>query len=204
MGARRGVSYYATLLAAFGVLLQRLSGQDDVVIGIPCAGQAAGGYDGLVGHCVNVLPLRATIDPQATFGSVLEHVRGDLLDAFEHQQYTLGSLLARLALPRDPSRLPLVSVLFNLDQALDEKTVSFPGLRFDFAANPRAFENFELFVNAVQTDGGLRLECQYNSDLYGGDTIRDWLGAYETLLRNAAAEPETTPASTPALSGARG
>ncbi len=192
MGARRGASFYATLLAAFGVLLQRLSGQDDVVIGIPCAGQAAGGHDGLVGHCVNVLPLRATIDPQATFGSVLEQVRGDLLDAFEHQQYTLGSLLARLALPRDPSRLPLVSVLFNLDQVLDEKTVSFPGLRFDFAANPRAFENFELFVNAVQTDGGLRLECQYNSDLYGGDTIRDWLGAYETLLRNAAAEPETT------------
>jgi len=192
MGARRGASFYATLLAAFGVLLQRLSGQDDVVIGIPCAGQAADGHDGLVGHCVNVLPLRATIDPQATFGSVLDRVRGDLLDAFEHQQYTLGSLLARLALPRDPSRLPLVSVLFNLDQALDEKTVSFPGLRFDFAANPRAFENFELFVNAVQTDGGLRLECQYNSDLYGGDTIRDWLGAYETLLRNAAAEPETT------------
>ena len=191
MGARRGASFYATLLAAFGVLLQRLSGQDDVVIGIPCAGQAAGGHDGLVGHCVNVLPLRATIEPRATFGAVLERVRSDLLDAFEHQQYTLGSLLARLALPRDPGRLPLVSVLFNLDQALDEKTVSFPGLRFEFAANPRAFENFELFVNAVQTDGGLRLECQYNSDLFRGDTIRGWLDAYETLLRNAAAEPET-------------
>jgi amino acid adenylation domain-containing protein len=191
MGAKRGASFYATLLTAFGVLLQRLSGQDDVVIGIPCAGQAAGGHDGLVGHCVNVLPLRATIDSRTTFGAVLDKVRCDLLDAFEHQQYTLGSLLARLALPRDPGRLPLLSVLFNLDQALDEETVSFPGLRFDFAANPRAFENFELFINAVQTDGGLRLECQYNSDLFRGDTIRGWLDAYETLLRNATAEPET-------------
>ncbi len=192
MGARRGASFYATLLAAFGAWLQRLSGQDDVVIGIPCAGQAADGREGVVGHCVNVLPLRATVDPQATFGSILDRVRGDLLDAFEHQQYTLGSLLARLALPREPSRLPLVSVLFNLDQALDEKTVSFPGLRFEFAANPRAFENFELFVNAVQTDGGLRLECQYNSDLFGGDTIRSWLDGYETLLRSAVLEPEST------------
>ena len=192
VGARRGASFYATLLAGFGAWLQRLSGQDDVVIGIPCAGQAAGGHDGVVGHCVNVLPLRATVDPQATFGSVLDRVRGDLLDAFEHQQYTLGSLLARLALPREPSRLPLVSVLFNLDQALDETTVSFPGLRFEFAANPRAFENFELFVNAVQTDGGLRLECQYNSDLFGGDTIRSWLDAYETLLRSAVLEPDST------------
>ena len=190
LGARRGASLYATLLAAFGTLLQRLSGQEDVVIGIPSAGQAAGGHDALVGHCVNVLPLHASIDTQASFATVLNAVRGDLLDAFEHQHYTLGSLLARLALPRDPSRLPLVSVLFNLDQALDEQSVSFPGLRFQFAANARVFENFELFVNAVQVDGGLRLECQYNSDLFRAETIHRWLDAYETLLRSAVADPD--------------
>ena len=192
MGAQRRASLYATLLTAFAVLLERLSGQDAVVVGIPCAGQAAGGHDALVGHCVNVLPLCATIDPQIAFSAILDRVRGDLLDAFEHQQYTLGSLLRRLSLPRDPSRLPLVSVLFNLDQALDEKTVSFRGLRFDFTANPRAFENFELFVNAVQVDGGLRLECQYNSDLFRSDTIRRWLDGYEALLRNAVEDPATT------------
>ncbi|HUH30747.1 MAG TPA: amino acid adenylation domain-containing protein [Rhodanobacter sp.] len=190
-GARHSASMYATLLAGFAVLLQRLGGQHDVVIGIPSAGQAAGGHDALVGHAVNVLPLRVTTDPQAAFSAVLSQVRSDLLDAFDHSQYTLGSLLAHLALPRDPSRLPLVSVLFNLDQALDERTVSFPGLEFGFAANPRAFENFELFVNAVQVDGGLRLECQYNCDLFRGDTIRCWLDAYETLLRHVTQAPDT-------------
>ena len=189
MGGRRGASLYATLLATFGVWLQRLSAQDDVVIGIPSAGQAAEGHQMLVGHCVNVLPLRMTLDPQAAFSSVLDRVRGDLLDAFEHQQYTIGSLLARLALPRDPARLPLVSVLFNLDQAMDEHSVSFPGLRLDFRGNPRAYENFELFVNAVQVDGGVRLECQYNSDLFHAETIRCWLDAYEALLRNASTDP---------------
>ena len=200
MGARRGASFYATLLAGFGALLQRLSGQNDVIIGIPSAGQAVDGHDNLVGHCVNVLPLRAAIDPQAPFASVLDHLRGDLLDAFDHRQYTLGSLLARLAMPRDPSRLPLVSVLFNLDQALDERTVSFPGLRFEFCGNARAFENFELFVNAVQVSDGLRLECQYNSDLFRAETIRCWLDAYETLLRNAIAAPDTAVAKLGLLS----
>ncbi|WP_430390360.1 amino acid adenylation domain-containing protein [Dyella sp. 20L07] len=190
MGAQRGSSLYATLLSAFGLLLQRLSGQDDVVIGIPSAGQAIGGHDALVGHCVNVLPLRVGIDLAAPFSDSLKQVRGDLLDAFDHQQYTLGSLLARLALPRDPSRLPLVSVLFNLDQALDERSLSFPGLAFEFAGNPRAFENFELFVNAVQLPEGLRLECQYNSDLFDSATIHAWLDAYAILLRNAANAPE--------------
>ncbi|WP_243040998.1 non-ribosomal peptide synthetase [Dyella sedimenti] len=190
LGAQRGASLYATLLAAFGLLLQRLSGQDEVVIGIPSAGQAAGGHHALVGHCVNVLPLRVAIDPATPFADGLALVRGDLLDAFDHQQYTIGSLLARLALPRDPGRLPLASVLFNLDQALDERTVSFPGLSFEFAGNPRAYENFELFVNAVQVQGGVRLECQYNSELFEDATIRAWLDAYATLLRRAAATPE--------------
>lgn len=190
MGAQRGASLYATLLAAFGLLLQRLTGQDDVVIGIPSAGQAAGGHQDLVGHCVNVLPLRVAMDIAAPFGDSLKQVRGDLLDAFDHQQYTLGSLLARLALPRDPARLPLASVLFNLDQALDERTVSFPGLSFEFAGNPRVFENFELFVNAVQLPSGIRLECQYNSDLFEAATIQAWLDAYVTLLRHAASTPE--------------
>ncbi|WP_201313965.1 non-ribosomal peptide synthetase [Dyella sp. EPa41] len=189
-GAQRGASLYATLLAAFGLLLQRLSGQDDVVIGIPSAGQAAGGHHGLVGHCVNVLPLRLSIDTAAPFAESLAKVRGDLLDAFDHQQYTIGSLLARLALPRDPGRLPLASVLFNLDQALDERTLGFPGLSFEFAGVPRAFENFELFVNAVQLPHGLRLECQYNADLFDAATVHAWLDAYATLLRNAAEAPE--------------
>ncbi|WP_130618209.1 non-ribosomal peptide synthetase [Dyella amyloliquefaciens] len=194
-GAQRGASLYATLLAAFGLLLQRLSGQDDVVIGIPSAGQAAGGQHGLVGHCVNVLPLRVSLDKAAPFAESLAKVRGDLLDAFDHQQYTIGSLLARLALPRDPGRLPLASVLFNLDQALDERTLSFPGLSFEFAGVPRAFENFELFVNAVQLPHGLRLECQYNSDLFDAATVHAWLDAYATLLRNAAETPDAAGAA---------
>ena len=202
LGAKRGASLYATLLTAFSILLQRLTGQDDVVIGIPCAGQAGGGHDSLVGHCVNVLPLRASVDPQTAFSAVLNQVRGDLLDAFEHQQYTLGSLLARLSLPRDPGRLPLVSVLFNLDQALDEQSVPFADLQYDFAANARVFENFELFVNAVQVEGGVRLECQYNSDLFRGETVRSWLDAYETLLRSAIAEPEASVAALSLLSDA--
>jgi len=86
LGAAQGASLYATLLAAFAVLLHRVAGQDDVVIGIPTAGQAAEGLDTLVGHAVNVLPLRARVDDTASFADVLGTVRNDLLDAFEHQR----------------------------------------------------------------------------------------------------------------------
>ena len=40
-----------------------------------------------------------------------------MLGAYEHQEMTYGSLLQALRLSRDPSRAPIIPVLFNLDRA---------------------------------------------------------------------------------------
>lgn len=190
MGARRGASLFATLLASFACLMTRLAGQQEVVVGIPAAGQSVDGHDHVVGHCVNLLPLRFDIEARQPFGRVLDAAQATLLDAIDHQRYTFGTLLKKLRVERDPGRLPLVSVMFNIDQALERETAGFPGLTMEFGNNARSFENFEIFINAVQTQGGMRLECQYNRDLFDTATIRRWLGAYESLLRDAVARPD--------------
>ncbi|UHQ21816.1 amino acid adenylation domain-containing protein [Lysobacter sp. 5GHs7-4] len=190
LGAARGVGMFATLLAGFSALLSRLSSQSDVVVGIPAAGQAICGADHLVGHCVNLLPLRFELDSANSFADAIDGAQAMLLDALEHQRYTFGTLLKKLRIRRDPARIPLVSVLFNLDQAMDQECTAFHGVSMEFDSNPRSFETFELFVNAVQVHGQLRLECQYNRDLFDAATIRRWLCAYEALLR-AAVERET-------------
>src|SRR5581483_8945294 len=179
--AQEGASLYAFLLTAFAVLLQQLSGQEDLVIGIPAAGQAISGWPRMVGHAVNILPLRASFGADAPFASALKEIRGALLEGLEHGRYTFGTLL---------TRLPLVSVLFNLDRALGADQADFGEVEFDLAAVPRAYENFEIFVNAVQlADGALRLECQFNSDLFDAETIDAWLDAYDTLLCSACMDP---------------
>lgn len=192
LGARSGASLFATLLAGFSNVLGRLAGQGSVVIGIPAAGQAAAGHVALVGHCVNTLPLRFDLDPARSFADELEAAQAVLFDALEHQRCTFGTLLKKLPIRRDPSRMPLISVLFNIDQAADGEKDAFPGLELEFFDNPRSYDAFELFVNAAQIrGGGLRLECQYNTDLFDESTVRRWLAAYETLLRAAVAAPGT-------------
>jgi amino acid adenylation domain-containing protein len=187
-GAKLGAGLPATLTGAFATLLHRISGSTSVVVGLPAAGQSQADQSRLVGHCVNLLPLRFDIDGDQTVADVIKDARSQLLDAFEHQRYTFGTLLQKLAVKRDPGRLPLVSVLFNVDQALDGEAVRFPGLSFEFHANPRVAENFELFVNAVPMGAELRLEVQYNADLFDESTIRRWFDAYLTLLRSALAD----------------
>ncbi|MGB6030458.1 MAG: amino acid adenylation domain-containing protein, partial [Rhodanobacter sp.] len=191
LGARQGASLFATLLGSFAALLIRLAHQSRVVIGIPTAGQAIDGHDALVGHCVNTLPLLFEPDLDRPAALAIEQAQTTLLDALEHQRLTFGSLLRKLRIGRDPSRLPLVSVMFNIDQALDHEDSAFPGLQLEFASNPRRYENFELAINAVQSHGELRLECQYNRELFDGATIRQWLGHYQTLLKAMAADDDT-------------
>ncbi|MGB3269501.1 MAG: amino acid adenylation domain-containing protein, partial [Rhodanobacter sp.] len=191
LGARSGASLFATLLGSFAALLARLAHQPRVVIGIPTAGQAIDGHEALVGHCVNTLPLLFEPDLERPAALAIEQAQTTLLDALEHQRLTFGTLLRKLRIGRDPSRLPLVSVMFNIDQALDHQDSAFPGLQLEFASNPRRYENFELAINAVQSHGELRLECQYNRELFDGATIRQWLGHYQTLLQAMVAGGDT-------------
>lgn len=199
-GAKQGAGLPATLIGAFAAVLHRISGAASVVVGMPAAGQSVVGQERLVGHCVNLLPLRLDIDPKQSIAALIGAAKTVVLDAYDHQRYTFGTLLQKLTIPRDPGRLPLVSVLFNVDQALDENSIEFPGLSFEFAANPRAAENFELFVNAAPVAAGLRLEVQYNTDLFDAGTIRRWFDAFETALRAAIADGAGNVASLPIVS----
>jgi amino acid adenylation domain-containing protein len=191
VGAKQRASLFATLLAGFKALVHRLSAQRDLVVGIPSAGQAAEGHAELVGHCVNMLPLRTRLEPDAPFGDLLGSVRKTLLDAQEHQDFTFGTLLTKLPIERDPSRLPLVSVIFNVDRGMTSEALGFSGAVAELEANPRAFENFDLFLNAVELGGAIKLECQFNRDLFDRATIRRWLDAYRLLLTNVAGDPAT-------------
>ncbi|MBP6630363.1 MAG: amino acid adenylation domain-containing protein [Kofleriaceae bacterium] len=205
VGAARGASLLATLLAGFAGLLHRLTGQDDLVIGVPAAGQASAGDggQGLVGHCVNMLPLRLGVDRHAAFAELVAASRAVMLDAFDHQDVTFGRVLQGLPIRRDPSRLPLISVMFNIDQALTAEAEAAPGLRMALHSSPRAYETFELFVNAVDLGpGGMRLECQYNTDLFDGATIGRWLAGFELLLAGAAADPTVAVARLPVVTAA--
>jgi amino acid adenylation domain-containing protein len=199
LGKQFGCSFNTTILAGFEVFLHRLTGQTDLVVGIPACGQVASGQDRLVGHCTNLLPLRTQIDPKQSFTAYLQQRRSTILDAYEHQQFTFGSLVSKLALSRDPSRIPLVPIMFNLDRAATDNSQLFSGLELDSHLNPREFETFELFVNAVELADKMVLECQYNTNLFDRATIDRHLAEFETLLLGIIAHPEQVISQLPLL-----
>ncbi|WP_411845596.1 amino acid adenylation domain-containing protein [Roseibacillus persicicus] len=187
-GARSGATLYATTLSAFQILLHRLTGQSDLVIGIPAAGQSSQGLENMVGHCVNFLPLRAKVEENQPFSELVQIVAARVLEAYEHQDCTYGQLVPRLKLQRRPGRMPLTEVGFNLERM--DYFKPFEGLETEFVDSPKSFVNQLLFLNLVESKNGVSIECHFNTAVFNHSTVEGWMKQYREILEGIANNPE--------------
>jgi len=190
MAARNGVSLTSLMLSAFYICLYKWSGEQDLVVGLPAASQPHFDSETLVGHCVNFLPLRSKLDPGQSFHALLLQVSNLILDAYEHQNYTYGTLLKKLPIERDPSRIPLCPASFNVDQGIQGSKLNFQDLEVKFHSNPRTYENFEIFINASDYGDRFIIECQYNSNIFSDLSIQKRLDEYRQVLIQVIEDPQ--------------
>ncbi|MBS0558373.1 MAG: amino acid adenylation domain-containing protein [Proteobacteria bacterium] len=198
---RDGVTLYALLLTAFGAWLARLTGQSDFAVGIPFAGQALAGSSHLLGDGVNTLPLRLRIDADADFATLARATHSALLDAAEHQDLTLQTLLRELNLPRGRMRRPLASVIFNLNPRVPK--FALPGLHHELRDCAKQALTWDLFFNLNDGGDALTLDLHYRSAPFAQDTVRRWIAQYQDRLyaiadmqRTASTVASTTGQST--------
>jgi non-ribosomal peptide synthetase component F len=111
-----------------------------------------------------------------------------MLDAYEHQGITFGTVLKALQLPRDASRPPLIQATFNVDPAMHG--LNFAGLETDVTINPRTAYQFEYSFNIVAYADRLRMECNYNTDLFDQATVVRWFSHYREIARAVTQQPD--------------
>ena len=143
----------------------------------------------LVAHCVATLPLRCRINAGLRASrNFLKQLRTSVLDAHGHSNVTFGSLISKLQIDRDPSRPPLVSVVFNIDKI--GATFDFGDLTVSVWRHPSASSpSISTSMSSTRVPS-LLIEFDYNTDLLEPDTIRRWLGHFEVLLREIVRDPE--------------
>lgn len=185
--AKSDTTLFTWLLAAYNVFLYRISGQTELTVGIPAAGQSVTGMDNLVGHCVNMLPITQSIPTTTSFADFLKNYRKVVLDAYDHQEFTFSQLLGKLKIPRDRSHVPMLATTFNIDQESHE--VDFGNATGRYRSIPRRFESFEWFYNLAVTKNAITIECSYNRDLFTAATIKHRLSEFTALLSTLATDP---------------
>jgi len=192
LGRRQGSSLFMVLLAGFQLLLQRLSGQDDVAVGSPIAGRPQPEVEELIGCFLNTLVLRTDLAGRPTFEELLERVRATALGAYAHQDVPFEKLLEDLRPERDLSRSSFFQVLFNLLNFAGggpDAQLKLPGLALEGFALPEALAKFDLTLYLAEREDGFRLQLVWNADLFDRPRMEELLRQYRLLLEQIAERP---------------
>src|SRR5690606_2575220 len=188
-GAKYGCSFVTTLMSTFELLLYKVTGNSDIIIGLPTAGQGASEMYDLIVHCVHFLPLRSNPDPRLSVAEYLNKRKSKTLDDYEYQQFTFGTLLKELKIERNPSRIPLAPISFNIDMGMNKKVV-FDNLTYRVVYNKRVSETFEIFLNIADCEEGYEFQWSYNTQLFTPATITRLMDQYLYLLKQVTENPE--------------
>ncbi|MCZ8026906.1 MAG: amino acid adenylation domain-containing protein, partial [Microcystis sp. M53603_WE2] len=121
LSQQQGVTMFMTLLAAYGILLYRYTGQSDILIGTPIANRNRREIESLIGFFVNTLVMRTDCSENPSFQELLMRVREMSLGAYAHQDLPFEMLVEALQTERNLSHTPLFQVMFVLQNtALSE------------------------------------------------------------------------------------
>nr|AIE12095.1 putative NRPS/PKS hybrid synthase module B6C [uncultured bacterium] len=183
-----GVTLFMTMLAGYMLLLQRYSGQDDIVIGTPIANRNRAELEGLIAVFVNMLVMRVDCSGNPDFNSLLKRVTEVALGAFEHQDLPFEKLVDELQVERDPSRNPLFQVHFGMQNAPLE-ALELQGLTLEQIGLENRTTRFDLECHVSSRDGRLHVGFIYNTNLFDPATIKQMQRHYANLLSAAVAAP---------------
>lgn len=184
-----GVTLFMTLLAAWYLLLNRYTGQNDILVGSPIANRTRQEIEGLIGFFVNTLVLRVDLSGNPTVKEFLERVRTLCLDAYSHQDVPFEKLVEVLQPARDVSYSPLFQVMFDLQNA-PVSDMDIPGLRIMPVEIENKTSKVDLSLSIQEGGQELTVSIDYNTDLFEAQTIERMLGHFQTLLESMVAEPE--------------
>ncbi|WP_433260004.1 amino acid adenylation domain-containing protein [Actinosynnema sp. CS-041913] len=184
---RTGTTPHMVLLAAYNVLLHRLSGDSDLVVGTPVAGRDHAEVEGLIGFFVNMLPIRTRCTGEITFGELLTRVRDTVTAAYAHQELPFDALVDGLGVDRDPGTHPLFQVVFALRNNV---TLDLPGVTAEpVALDPRSAKyDLALFMT---DDDALSGDLDYSTELFDATTAARIADRFLALLKGIVVDAGT-------------
>ncbi|MCP4147301.1 MAG: AMP-binding protein, partial [bacterium] len=198
---------YMTILSIFTILLSKLGGQEDIIVGTPTAGRRHADLEKIIGMFVNTLAMRNYPDAGQTFREFLNDVKKRTLQTFENQEYQFEDLVDRLSVRRDTGRNPIFDVMFNLLNQPEYKKQNMSTLSTPTQTTPStpstlsnlstlslksgtvSTSKFDLTLSATDTGERIHLHFEYSTKLFKEDTIRRFITYFKGIMQTVSIEP---------------
>ncbi len=189
LARKEQATLFQLLLTAFQILLYRCTGQDSFAIGTPVANRSRAEIEPLIGFFVNTIVLRARLAGDPTFGALLQRVKAETIEAYEHESLPFELLVSEMRPARSLNRNPLFQVMFAL-QNVPPGSPRMGSVKITPTPVDAGVSKFDLYLSlAEQADGSIAAEWEYAADLFDRPTIDRLSGHFSTLLEAIAADP---------------
>ncbi|WP_196297222.1 non-ribosomal peptide synthetase, partial [Xanthomonas albilineans] len=201
LSQRHGTTVFMTVLAGWAVLLSRLSGQDQVVIGAPVANRTRSELEALIGFFVNAQALRIDLRGAPTVADLLAHVRSTALAAQDHQDVPFEKVIETLNPERSLSAQPVFQVVLTWQNVPDAELV-LPEIRLQPIPAQAGDAKFDLEFSLHEQQDRIVGSLGYATALFERSTIERHLAQFVTLLRGMVANAHVRVAQLPLLPAA--
>ncbi len=185
-----GATLFMTLLAAFKVLLQRYSGQNDICVGTPVAGRQMQETEELIGYFINSVALRSQVDGKVSFNEFLLNLREETINDFAHQDVPFEKVVDEVVKDRSLSRSPLFQVMFMLQNVPESEELLLGNLKLSQETPLHTSSKFDLTFSMTETGEGINGMVEYCTDLYREDTIERMMLHFKNLLESIIKNPQ--------------
>ncbi|GAB3350938.1 amino acid adenylation domain-containing protein [Lysobacter tyrosinilyticus] len=202
LSQRHGTTLFMTLLGAWSMLLARLTGQDEVVIGTPVANRQRAQVEPLIGFFVNTLALRVRMDDDPSIAALLARIRAMTLEAYAHQDVPFEQVVEALQPARSLSYSPVFQTMFAFNNTPESGELRIPGLQLSTVGATRHTAHFDLELAMRETGDVVRGNIGYASDLFDHATVERYAGYFVRLLEAMVVDVSLPVSRLPLLPGA--
>ena len=200
LSQRHGATVFMTLLAAWSVLLSRLSGQGEVVIGSPVANRQRAEIEPLIGFFVNTVALRVDLSAAPSVAELLAQVKRTTLAAYAHQDLPFEQVVEALQPARTLSYSPLFQSMLAFNNTPDGGALELPGLSLETVGAARHTAHFDLELAITDVGDAFEGNLAYATDLFDRATIARYADHFVRLLEGMVADERAAVDALPLLS----
>lgn len=190
LSRKQGVTLFMTLLSALQLLLQRYSGQDDIIVGSPIASRPRVETENLIGCFLNTLVLRTDLSGDPTFEELLGRVREVTLGAYAHQELPFEQVVDALRPGRPSGQTSLFRVWFTYQNTPRSQGHRITNLTLSAYDTDPEVAQFDLVLQIADADEGLSASLTYATDLFDRETVERMWRHFQTLLEGISARPD--------------
>ncbi|MGE7888619.1 amino acid adenylation domain-containing protein [Bacillus cereus] len=178
---QEGTTLFTMLLAVYKVLLFRYSGQEDLVVGTPISNRNHDEVESIIGMFANSLALRTKINPDWSFIDLLEHLKREVLEAYEHQDIALEKIVDNINIPRSTAYNPIFQTMFVLQSS---PLWELDGLQITPLNIHNKTSKFDLTFTINESETFCNCSIEYCDDLFKEETIQQFAKSFCVLLED--------------------